>query len=129
MPARDPSDNTVILYLQLGKWDPVEYSMHQVFRTIVFVQEIMLLRFQNSHRTFIESFFSDAVQINGIKLLGDASEASMEHFKAMDRRAINLWGNATGKTIPLRLKKICMYNVSIFQPTQLADIIISFRRF
>ena len=53
MPARDPSDNTVILYLQLGKWDPVEYSMHQVFRAIVFVQEIILLRFQNAHRAFI----------------------------------------------------------------------------
>ena len=60
--------------------------------------------------------FSDAVQINGIKLLGNASEASMEHLKAMERRAINFWGEATGKTIPLRLKKVCMYNVRILKP-------------
>ena len=59
--------------------------------------------------------FSDAVQINGIKLLGNASEASMEHLKAMERRAINFWGEATGKTIPLRLKKVCMYNVSMLK--------------
>ena len=36
----------------------------------------------------------------------------MKHLKAMERRAIKLWGEATGKTIPLRMKKICMYNVS-----------------
>ena len=52
------------------------------------------------------------IQINGIKLLGNASEASMKHLKAMERRALKLWGEATGKTIPLRMKKICMYNVS-----------------
>ena len=60
--------------------------------------------------------FSDAVQINGIKLLGNASEASMEYLKAMERRAINFWGDATGKTIPLRLKKVCMYNVRMLKP-------------
>ena len=68
--------------------------------------------------------FSDAVQINGIKLLGNASEASMEHLKAMERRAINLWGEATGKTIPLRLKKICMYNVSMSQRLWLTDTVL-----
>ena len=56
--------------------------------------------------------FSDPIQINGIKLLGNASEASLKHLKAMERRALKLWGEATGKTIPLRMKKICMYNVS-----------------
>ena len=63
----------------------------------------------------INCSFSDAIQINGVKLLGNASEASMEHLKAMERRAINFWGEATGKTIPLRLKKVCMYNVSMLK--------------
>ena len=117
MPARDPSDNTVIIYLQIGKWDPTKYSMHQVFRSVVFVQEILLLRLEKKHVGFsIYCSFSDAVQINGIKLLGNASEASMEHLKAMERRAINFWGEATGKTIPLRLKKVCMYNVRMLKP-------------
>ena len=57
---------------------------------------------------------SDPVQINGVKLIGNASEASMEHLKAMERRAINLWGETIGKTLPVRQKKICMYNVSKF---------------
>ena len=65
-------------------------------------------------RVLIEIFLSsDPIQINGVKLLGNASEASMKHLKAMERRAIKLWGEATGKTIPLRMKKICMYNVSL----------------
>jgi len=68
-----------------------------------------------SSKTCPKSFdSSDPIQINGIKLLGNASEASMKHLKAMERRALKLWGEATGKTIPLRMKKICMYNVSNF---------------
>ena len=47
MPSRDPSDNSIVIYVQLGKWDPSQYSIHQVFRTIVFVQEILLLRLEN----------------------------------------------------------------------------------
>lgn len=100
MPSRDPSDNSVILYLQMGKWDPTKFSIHQVYRSVIFVEEILLL--------------SDPIQINGIKLLGNASDASLKHLKAMERRAIKLWGEATGKTIPLRMKKICMYNFPIF---------------
>ena len=57
--------------------------------------------------------YSDPIQINGVKLVGNATGASLKHLKAMERRAIKLWGEATGKTIPLRMKKICMYNVCI----------------
>lgn len=100
MPSRDPSDNTIVLYIQMAKWNPEEYIIHQVYRTIIFVEEILLL--------------SDPIQINGIKLIGNATGASMRHLKAMERRAIKLWGEATGKTIPLRMKKLCMYNFPIF---------------
>ena len=55
---------------------------------------------------------SDPIQINGIKLVDDWSEVSMQHLKALDRRAINLWGEATGKTFPIRMKKVCLFNVS-----------------
>ena len=64
---------------------------------------------------FLNWPLSDPVQINGVKLIGNASDASMEHLKAMERRAMNLWGETIGKTIPVRQKKICMYNVSKFQ--------------
>ena len=45
MPSRDPSDNSVVLYLQMGKWDQTKFTIHQVYRTVVFVEEILLLRF------------------------------------------------------------------------------------
>ena len=45
MPSRDPYDNTIIQYLQFGKWDTTKYTIHQVFRSILFVAEIYLLRF------------------------------------------------------------------------------------
>ena len=45
MPSRDPCDNTIIQYLQFGKWDTTKYTIHQVFRSILFVAEIYLLRF------------------------------------------------------------------------------------
>ena len=166
MPSRDPSDNSVVLYLQMGKWDQTKFSIHQVYRTVIFVEEILLLRFltfgfnnvdtqirdpwtpssvlvrpyisgimsivvrkkgtdrlvpwiPDCHLTYWRldsnfTIFSDPIQINGIKLLGNASEASLKHLKAMERRALKLWGEATGKTIPLRMKKICMYNVSTY---------------
>ena len=55
---------------------------------------------------------SDPIQINGIKLVDDWSEVSMQHLKALDRRAINLWGESFGKTMPIRMKKVCLFNVS-----------------
>ena len=57
-------------------------------------------------------FFSDPIQINGVKLLEDFSEVSMQHLMALDRRTINLWGESSGKTIPIRMKRDCIYNVS-----------------
>ena len=36
----------------------------------------------------------------------------MQHLKALDRRAINLFGESFGKTMPLRMKKVCLFNVS-----------------
>ena len=57
--------------------------------------------------------FSDPIQINGMKLLDNLSEAGMQHLMALDRRALTLWGEAIGKTTPLRMKNICLYNVSI----------------
>ena len=44
MPSRDPSDNSVILFIQMGKWNPTQFNHHQVYRCIVFVEEILLLR-------------------------------------------------------------------------------------
>ena len=49
---------------------------------------------------------------NGVKLLEDFSEVSMQHLMALDRRTINLWGESSGKTIPIRMKRDCIYNVS-----------------
>ena len=45
MPSRDPSDNSIIQYIQLGKWDTTKYTVHQSSRAILFVNEILLLRF------------------------------------------------------------------------------------
>ena len=45
MPSRDSSDNSVILYVQMGKWDPTKYTIHQLCRSVLFVVEILLLRF------------------------------------------------------------------------------------
>ena len=59
-----------------------------------------------------ETILSDPIQINGIKVVDDYSEVSMQHLMALDRRTINLWGEATGKTMAFRMKKVCMYNVS-----------------
>jgi len=50
MPSRDPSDNSIILYIQMGKWDPTKYTVHQVLRSALFVTEILLLRFINNYR-------------------------------------------------------------------------------
>ena len=114
MPSRDPSDNSVILYAQMGNWDTTKYTVHQAFKSVLFVEEILLLRFlifSIRYNTIIP-FFSDPIQINGIKLLDNLSGASMNHFMAMERRAINLWGDATSKTVPLRMKKVCLFNVS-----------------
>ena len=90
-------------------YNPSSFSNHRFcpgnFATEVRKSRSMTQRLESE-------YFSDPVQRNGIKLLGNASEASMEHLKAMERRAINLWGEATGRNIPLRIKKICMYNVS-----------------
>ena len=60
--------------------------------------------------------FSDPIQINGMKLLDNLSEAGMQHLMALDRRVLTLWGEAIGKTTPLRMKNICLYNVSTFWP-------------
>ena len=57
--------------------------------------------------------FSDPIQINGMKLLDNLSEAGMQQLMALDRRVLTLWGEAIGKTTPLRMKNICLYNVSI----------------
>ena len=48
MPSRDTDDNCVILYVQLGKWDPTKYTVHQLVRCALFVTEILLLRFINN---------------------------------------------------------------------------------
>ena len=40
MPLRD-----TIQYIQLGKWDTTKYTVHQACRSILFVTEILLLRF------------------------------------------------------------------------------------
>ena len=45
MPSRDPSDNTIIQYVQIGKWDTTKYTAPQVLRSVLFVAEIFLLRF------------------------------------------------------------------------------------
>ena len=45
MPSRDPCDTTVVQYVQLGKWDTTKYTVHQACRSILFVKEILLLRF------------------------------------------------------------------------------------
>ena len=45
MPSRDPSDNTIIQYVQIGKWDTTKYTAPQVLRSVVFVAEIFLLMF------------------------------------------------------------------------------------
>ena len=47
-----------------------------------------------------------------MKLVDDYSEMSMQHLMALDRRTINLWGEATGKTLSFRMKKDCILNVS-----------------
>ena len=56
--------------------------------------------------------FSDPIQINGMKLLDNLSGAGMQHMMALERRAINLWGEAISKTVPFRMKKTCLFNVS-----------------
>ena len=66
---------------------------------------------RNFYHTLI-FVFSDPIQINGVKLLENFSEVSMQHLMALDRRTINLWGESSGKTIPIRMKKDCIYNVS-----------------
>ena len=48
-------------------------------------------------------------------MMGNFEGVSLKHVRSMDRRALKLWGQATGKTIPLRMKKICMLNVSGFK--------------
>ena len=48
-----------------------------------------------------------------MKLLDNYSDVSMLHFKAIDRRTINLWGEVTSKTLPIRIKKLYKINVSI----------------
>ena len=60
----------------------------------------------------ISSIFSDPIQINGLKLLDDHSEVSLQHLTAIDRRTINLMGEVTAKTFPIRIKKECIFNVS-----------------
>ena len=45
MPSRDPSDNSIIQYIRLGQWDTTKYTVHQASRCILFVTEILLLRF------------------------------------------------------------------------------------
>ena len=44
MPLRDLSDNSIIKYIQLGKWDTTKYTVHQASRSVLFVNEILLLR-------------------------------------------------------------------------------------
>ena len=36
----------------------------------------------------------------------------MQHLTAIDRRTINLMGEVTGQTFPIRIKKECIFNVS-----------------
>jgi len=38
-----------------------------------------------------------------MKLVDDFSEMSMQHLMAFDRRTLNLWGEATGKTLSFRM--------------------------
>ena len=45
MPFRDPPDNSIIQYVQMGKWDSTKYTVHEACRSILFVNEILLLRF------------------------------------------------------------------------------------
>ena len=47
-----------------------------------------------------------------MKLIDDYSEVSMQYLMAIDRRTINFWGEATGKTFAIRMKKVCLFNVS-----------------
>ena len=47
-----------------------------------------------------------------MKVVDDYSEVGMQHLMALDRRTINLWGEATGKTMSFRMKKDCIFNVS-----------------
>ena len=63
-------------------------------------------------RQTISLIFSDPIQINGLKWLDDHSESSLQHLKALDRRTINLLGEVTAKTFPIRIKKECIFNVS-----------------
>ena len=63
-------------------------------------------------RQTITLLFSDPIQINGLKWFDDHSEVSLQHLKALDRRTINLMGEVTAKTFPIRIKKECIFNVS-----------------
>jgi hypothetical protein len=75
-----------------------KYTHHELYKSIIFVNEFMLLH--------------DRVQIRGIKLLANLEGGSFNHFRNLDRRAMKMWGKTTGKTIPLRLKKMALINVS-----------------
>jgi len=99
MSKRD-KDGCIVLSMTAAKWDPSKFPIHVVYRSIMFIEEVLLL--------------GDPVQISGIKLLGNFDGLGLKHVRAMERRALKLWGQATGKTIPLRMKKICMINVSFF---------------
>ena len=48
MPLRDPCDDSIISYFQMGKWDATKYTAQQVCRSVLFVAEIFLLRFSKS---------------------------------------------------------------------------------
>jgi len=95
MSKRD-KDGCIVLSMTAAKWDPSKFPIHVVYRNIMFIEEVLLL--------------GDPVQISGIKLLGNFDGLQLKHVRAMERRALKLWGQATGKTIPLRMKKICMIN-------------------
>lgn len=69
-----------------------------MYRCAVFVNEFLLL---NEH-----------VQCRGVKFIGNLEGGSFSHLKKMERKAVRLWGKTIGKTIPLRMKKMVIFNVS-----------------
>lgn len=108
MPKCD-EEGCALLVLRIKNWDTSKYTHHELYKSIIFVNEFMLLH--------------DRVQIRGIKLLANLEGGSFNHFRNLDRRAMKMWGKTTGKTIPLRLKKMALINVPI-----IFNVVISFFR-